>query len=81
MQRYWGAIAQDLTSDLKLEIAFYNDNMKEPKPVKTFKIDPTMDNVTTTLLITKMVESPDKYAHAMTLKYKDKSIMCCYDNK
>ena len=81
MQRYWGALMQDLQYDLKLDIIFYHDNMKESKPGKSFKMDPSADNVTTTLLITKMVESPDKYAHGMTLKYKDKSIMCCFDNK
>ena len=81
MQRYWGALTQDLQFDFKLDIMFYHDNMKDPKPIKSFKMDPSVDIVTKTLLITKMVESPDKYAHGMTLKYKDKSIMCCFDSK
>ena len=76
-------IMQDLQYEARLDIVFYQDNMKESKPsnVKAFKIDPDPDNVTTTVLITEMVENPDKYAHSMMVKYKEKSIMCCCDNK
>ena len=81
IQRYWGVLLQDLQYDMRLEIMFYHDNMKDSKPAKSFKMDPSADAVTTTLLITKMVEGPDKYANGMTLKCKDKSIMCCYDSK
>lgn len=81
MQRCWGVIGQDLQSDVRLEMCFYQDNMKISNVVKVFKIDPDPEAVTTTVLITKMVENPDKYAFGMTVKYKEKSIMCCFDNK
>lgn len=83
MQRCWGVLQQDLQYEDKLEIEFFQDNMKEPKSstVKPFKMDPDPDKVTSTLLITELVENPDKYAHSMMLKYKEKSIMCCFDNK
>jgi len=44
-------------------------------------MDPDAEDVTSTLLITKMVENPEKYAHSMMLKYKEKIIMCSFDNK
>lgn len=82
MQRCWGVLQQDLQDEFRLEIVFYLDNMKEKlSNIKAFKMDPGADNIITTLLITKMVENPDKYAHSIMLKYKEKSIMCCFDNK
>lgn len=83
MQRCWGVLLQDLQEEVRLDILFYQDNMKDSKTsnIKSFKMDPHPDNITTTLLITEMVESPDKYAHSVMLKYKEKSIMCCFDNK
>ena len=83
MHRCWAVVRQDVQYDVRLDIVFYQDNIRETKSsnIKMFKIDPTPENVTTSLLITKMVENPDKYANSMVLKFKKESIMCCFDNK
>jgi len=78
MQRCWGVLYQD---EPCLDLHFYNDNHKDKSSaVKSFKIDPVLEG-DSVLLITKMVENPDKYVFGMTLTQHKKSIMCCYDNK
>ncbi|XP_065886126.1 fibroblast growth factor receptor 3-like isoform X2 [Dysidea avara] len=78
MQRCWGVLYQE---EVCLEFQFYLDNHKDKSSaVKSFKIDQDIEG-DSVLLITKMVENPDKYAFGMTLTQHKKSIMCCYDNK
>lgn len=78
MQRCWGVLYQEETC---LEFQFYHDNRKDKSSaVKSFKMDIDIDG-DSVLLITKMVENPDKYVFGMTLTQHKKSIMCCFDNK
>jgi len=78
MQRCYGVLCQE---DTCMELHFYHDNHKDKSSaVKAFKMDPYVEG-DSVLLITKMVENPDKYVFGMTLTQHKKSIMCCYDNK